>query len=95
MGHSYGTYTVIKIDSLMNLVQYFQNVYAQTSNTYEIKAVNIEIQSNSGNTPNSLHVQNHDFRSNEHLNEIYLCSWTEGCAVSFYSICFSTFKPCN
>ena len=31
MGHSYGTCTLIEKDSLMNLVQHFQNTYAQTS----------------------------------------------------------------
>ena len=80
----------------MKFIKYFQNVHAQTSNTYAINGVNIiEIQSNSGNTTYLLHVQNHDFRSNELLDEIYLCSCKECCAVSFYSICFSTLKPCN
>ena len=27
MGHAYGTCTLIEIDSLMNLVQDFQNIY--------------------------------------------------------------------
>ena len=31
MGHPYGICTSIEIDLLMNLVQYFQNIYAQTS----------------------------------------------------------------
>ena len=96
MAHPYGTCTLVEIDSLMNLVQYFQNIYVE-SNTYEIKGVNIiEMQSNNGNTTN-LHVENDDFRSNEHLlgNEIYLCSCKECCAISFYSICFSTLKSCN
>ena len=98
MAHPYGACTLIEIDSLMNLVQYFQNIYVERSNTYEIKGVNIiEMQSNSGNTTNTLHVENDDFRSNEHLpgNEIYLCSCKECCAISFYSICFSTLKSCN
>lgn len=41
MAHPYGACTLIERDSLMNLVQYFQNIYAQRSNTYEIKGVNI------------------------------------------------------
>ena len=40
MAHPYGTCTLVEIDSLGNLVQYFQNIYAE-SNTYEIKGVNI------------------------------------------------------
>lgn len=55
----------------------------------------IEMQSNSGNTTNTLYVENHDFRSNEPLNEIYLYSCKESCPISFYSICFSTWKSCN
>lgn len=97
MAYPYGTCTLFEIDSLGNLVQYFQNIYAE-SNTYEIKGVNIiEMQSNNGNTTNTLRVENDDFRSNEHLlgNEIYLCSCKECCAISFYSICFSTLKSCN
>lgn len=41
MGHSYGTCALIEIDSLMNLVQHFQNTYAQTSDIYEIKGVRL------------------------------------------------------
>lgn len=49
MGHSYGTCALIEIDSLMNLVQHFQNTYAQTSDIYEIKGGKIiKMQSNSG-----------------------------------------------
>ena len=49
MGHSYGTRALIEIDSLMNLVQHFQNTYAQTSDIYEIKGGKIiKMQSNSG-----------------------------------------------
>ena len=95
MVHPYGACNLIEIDSLINLVQYFQNIYVERSNTYEIKGVNIvEMQSNSGNTTNTLHVENNDFTSNELLprNEIYLCSCKECCAISFYSICFSTLK---
>ena len=98
MAHPYGECTLIEIDSLINLVQYFQNIYVERSNTYEIKGVNIvEMQSNSGDTTNTSHVENDDFTSNEHLpgNEIYLCSCKECCAISFYSICFSTLKSCN
>ena len=41
MGLPLGTCTLIEIDSLVNLVQHFRNVHAQTSDTYEIKGVNI------------------------------------------------------
>ena len=58
----------------MNLVQYFQNLYTQTSNIYEIKGVNIiEMQSNSENE-NTLCVENRDLSCNEQYNEINLCS---------------------
>ena len=96
MGHPFGTCTLIEIDSLMNLVQYFQHIYAQTSDTYEVKGVNIiEMACNSRSTVRSLRVQNKNFRPNEHLYDVYLCPCQEGSAVSFYSICFSTLKSCN
>lgn len=41
MGHPLGTGTLIEIDSLINLVVHFRNIYAQTSESYEIKVVNI------------------------------------------------------
>lgn len=90
--------TLIELDSLMNLVQYFQNIYAQRSNAYEIKGVKIsEMQSNSANTTDTLDVENDDFSSNRHLpgNETYLCYCQECSAICFYSICFSTLKSCN
>ena len=96
MGHPFGTCTLIEIDSLMSLVQHFQNIYAQTSDTYEIKGVKIiEMQSSRGSIVHSLYVQNQNFRPYEHLNDVYLCSCKECSAVSFYSICFSTLKSCN
>ena len=95
MAHPYGTCTLIEIDSLMNLVQYFQNLYTHTSTTYEIKGVNIiEMQSNSENN-NAVYVANGDLNCNDQLVEIDLCSCKECCAISFYSICFSTLKSCN
>ena len=95
MADPYGTCTLIEIDSLMNLVQYFQNLYTQTSNIYEIKGVNIiEMQSNSQNE-NTLCVVNRDLSCNEQFNEINLCSCRECCAISFYCICFLTLKACN
>ena len=94
MGHPFGTCTLIKIDSLMNLVQHFQN--AQTSDTYEIKHVNImKMQSNSESMVHSLYAQNQNVIPSEHLNDVYLCSCKECSAVSSCSICFSTFKSCN
>ena len=72
-------------------------IYMQNLILMRLKVLTLEMQSNNGNTTNNLHVENDDFRSNEHLlgNEIYLCSCKECCAISFYSICFSTLKSCN
>ena len=57
MGHPLGTFTLIEIDSLMSLVQHFRVMYAQTSNTYEIKGVNIiKRQSSSISIVHSLYV---------------------------------------
>ena len=36
LGYPFGTFTLIEIDSFMNLVQHFQTIYTQTSDTYEI-----------------------------------------------------------
>ena len=36
LGHAFGTCTLIEIHSLMNLVQDFQTIYAQTSDSYDI-----------------------------------------------------------
>ena len=33
MAHPYGAHTLIEIDMLMNLLQYFQNIYVGRSNT--------------------------------------------------------------
>ena len=94
MAHPYGTCTLIEIDSLVHLVQYFQNLYSHTSNTYEIKGVNIiEVQSNSENN-NAVYVENGDLGCNDQLVEINR-SCKECCAISFYAICFSTLKPCS
>ena len=43
MGLQLGTCTLIEIGSLMNLVQHFWNIYAQTSDTYEIKQPRAEL----------------------------------------------------
>ena len=97
MAHPYGTCTLIEIDSLVNLVQYFQNLYSNTSNTYEIKGINIiEVQSNSENN-NAVYVENGDLGCNDQLVEINRCSCKECCAtcISFYAICFSTLKSCS
>ena len=57
MGHPFGTCTLIEIDSLMNLVQHFWNMYAQKSETCEIKGVNIiKMQSSSISIVHSLYV---------------------------------------
>ena len=57
MGHPLGTFTLIEIDSFMNLMQHFRIMYAQTSNTYEIEGVNIiQMQSSSISIVHSLYV---------------------------------------
>ena len=95
MAHPYGTCTLIEIDSLMNLVQYFQNLYTHTCNTYEIRGVNIIAMQSDSKNNNGVHVENGDLSCKDQFFDIYLCSCKECCAVSFYSICFSTLKSCN
>ena len=57
MGDPLGTGTLIEIDSFINLVEHFRNIYAQTSENYEIKVVNvIKIQSSSISSVHSLYV---------------------------------------
>lgn len=57
MGHPLGTGTLIEIDSLINLVEHVRNIYAQTSESYEIKVFSfIKIQSSSISSVHSLYV---------------------------------------
>lgn len=56
-GHPLGTDTLIEIDSLINLVVHFRNIYAQTSESYEIKVVKIiKIQISSISSVHSFYV---------------------------------------
>lgn len=81
--------TIIEVDSLLNLVQYFQNIYAQTSDTGGIKGIIIiEMQSNSRISTNTFYVQNNAFRSNEQLNEIRLFSCKQCCVYLFILFAF-------
>ena len=87
MGNPFGTCTLIEIDSLMNLVPHFQNIYRQTSYTYEIKGVIIiEMQSNSVSLVHSLQVQTQNFRPNEHLNDVLSLFLQRmfSCVILFY-----------
>ena len=90
--HPLGTCTLIEIDSLDNVVQYLHTFHAQTINTtYEVKDVRIQ----------EMHIDNGNDTagcSEECISSISkqgnLCPCKECCAISFYSICFSTIKSC-
>lgn len=77
----------------MNLVQDFKNIYMNKHLILMRLFKNvkfIKMQGNSGSIVHSLYVQIQNFRPYKHLNDVYLCSWKECAAVSFYPICFST-----
>ena len=60
MGHAYGTCTLIEIDSLMNLVQDFQNIYMNKHLILMRLFKNVKIvkmENNSGSIVHSLYVQ--------------------------------------
>ena len=52
------------------------------------------MQSTSENN-NTVYVENGDLSCNDQLVEINRCSRKGCCAISFYSICFSTLKSCS
>ena len=92
MTHPLSTCTLIEIDSLDNLVQYFQNFHAQTNNTtYEVKGLTIhEMQIDNENYTAGCST---DCRTIENEQDI-LFLFKECCAISFYFICFSIIKSC-
>ena len=93
MTHPLGTCTLIEIDSLDNLVQYFHTFHAETTNTtYEAKGVSIQ----------EMHIDNENNTagcSGECISsiskQVNLCPYKDCCAISFYSICFATIKSCG
>ena len=89
MAHPLGTCTLIEIDSLNNLVQYFCAFFAETINTtYELKGVSVcEMQIDGLNST----AGSREITYSDSVNmEVNLCSCKECCAISFYAICFST-----
>ena len=92
MTHPLGTCTLIEIDSLNNLVQYFHSFHSQTTNaTYEARGVRIhKMQSDSDNCVVGYNEECIPSVSKQDN----LCPCKECCAISFYSICFSTINSC-
>ena len=98
MAHSHGTCVLLEVNSINNLVEYFQNLY-QPDVLFELKGIKITVtqftqvsnMDTCSNTSQSSHCSSRSDNqtSNENFNS------GQCCAMCYYCICFSTITACN
>ena len=95
MQNPLGTCTVIEIDSLEEVIEYFRIFRAQSANThYEIRGVSVnELHVDSGSSRTDCGVQ---CTCDDNIKrQPSVCPCEECYAISLYSICFSVIKSCK
>ena len=100
MAHPLGTCVLLELETLNELVNYFQALYTISNALFELKGVHIsEIQYNTSCHRSCAPINNatickisptvsHEIKPNAGV--LKSC-----CAISFYSICFSIMKACG
>jgi DNA replication protein DnaC len=88
MTHSLGTCVVLEVQSVHELVEYFERVHQHAGDvTFEIKGVSISV---TENEPEQTDLAD---RQEENHSNSFVCK--KSSVTSFYAICFSVIKACS